>query len=75
MFAYAVQPHIELVGNTQCYLEGIERIEEYTEEKITLKLGKLCVTFYGDGLYIQAFTKEGASVEGTIVSMEFVSDD
>ena len=33
------------------------------------------VTFYGDALYINSFSHEGAVVQGTVLSMEFSSSD
>lgn len=64
-------PRIELTGNSRCVIEGIKSICKYNEEEIKIDLGKYCVTFFGDGLYIDAFTYEGAVIEGTIISMEF----
>ncbi len=72
---YVSAPRIELVGNTQCYIEGIKAIEEYSDGKIRINLGKLFVSFFGDGLYINSFSEEGAALEGTIITMEFVSND
>ncbi len=68
---YACSPRIELIGNEECFVEGLKRIEEYSEGKIKIGLGRLSVTFLGDGLFINSFSEEGATVEGTIMKMEF----
>lgn len=67
----AVTPRLEVIGNTNCIIEGLKSIVEYTKGKIKIDLGKYCVTFYGDGLYINSFTRGGATVEGIIISLEF----
>ena len=67
----ASAPRLELTGNTQCIVEGIQAICLYNEDVIKIDLGRYCVSFFGDGLYINSFTYEGAVIEGVIVSMEF----
>ena len=73
--ACATQPHIEIIGNSEFVVDGLKSIIEYTKDKIRIDLGKYSVAFYGDGLYIGAFTHEGAVVQGTVVTMEFCSND
>ena len=68
---YVLSPRLELTGNTRCEIEGIKGIPVYNGNIIKIDFGKYCVSFFGDGLYIRAFSSEGATVEGTIVSMEF----
>lgn len=71
MVDYAVKPRIELVGSSECVIEGIKSICEYNHDKIRINLGKYCVTFFGDELWIDSFSPKGAIVQGTIISMEF----
>lgn len=71
IIAYTAAPHLELIGNSECVVEGLQGIVEYTKDKIKIDLGKYCVCFVGDGLYINSFTHEGATVEGTIISVAF----
>lgn len=68
---YAVSPRIELIGHSQCVIEGLQGIAEYNCDKIKVNLGKYNATFFGDNLFINAFSYEGAIIEGTIVSLEF----
>ncbi len=75
IIAYTFQPHIEIIGNSEFVVDGLKSILEYTKDKIRIDLGKYSVAFYGDGLYINSFTHEGAVVQGTVVTMEFCSND
>ena len=68
---YVTHPHLELIGNSECVIDGLKGITEYTKDKIKINLGKYSVTFFGDGLYINSFSREGATVEGTIISLEY----
>jgi hypothetical protein len=45
--------------------------EELKNTKITVSLGSQLITFWGDDLKINSFTREGAIVQGNITSMEF----
>ncbi len=71
---YIKKPHIELIGNTECIIEGMKSIIEYTKGRIKVDTGKMNVTISGDGLYINSFTPDGATVEGEIVALEFESN-
>ena len=74
LIAYTTEPHIELSGNSECVVDGLKGITEYSKEKIKINLGKYSVSFFGDELYINSFSHEGATVEGTIISLEFESN-
>ena len=58
---YFGKPRIEMAGS------------EYSNTKITVSLGSQEITFWGDDLKINSFTREGAVVQGNITSMEFSS--
>ena len=75
IISYTNKPHLELVGNSECVVDGLKGIAVYTAEKIKIDLGKYFVTFLGDNLFINSFSHEGAVVEGTIISLEFESND
>lgn len=64
------KPRIEMAGQ-ECLVDGLQSILEYTDTKIIVSLGTKIITFFGDGLHINSFTREGAIVEGNIISMEF----
>lgn len=63
--------HVEITGNSECLVDGLNGILEYTSEKIKINLGSQIVTFRGSNLVINSFTRDGATVEGVIMSMEF----
>lgn len=69
---YFGKPRIEMSGS-ECLVDGLEKIIEYSNTKITVSLGSQEITFWGDGLKINSFTREGAIVQGNITSMEFSS--
>lgn len=74
LISYAAAPRIELTGNSQCVVEGLKGIEAYSADKIKVNLGEYYVSFFGDSLFINAFSYDGAIIEGTIVSLEFESN-
>ena len=67
-------PRVELTGNCHCIIDGLKSIEIYSSDKIKVNLGKYFLTFFGDNLFINAFSPQGAVVEGLIISMEFESN-
>lgn len=69
---YFGKPRIEMAGS-ECLVDGLEKIIEYSNTKITVSLGSQEITFWGDDLKINSFTREGAVVQGNITSMEFSS--
>lgn len=64
------KPRIEMSGS-ECLVDGLQSIVEYSDTKIIVSLGSQMITFFGDDLHINSFTREGAIVEGNIISMEF----
>ena len=62
---YFGKPRIEMAGS-ECLVDGLEKI-------ITVSLGSQEITFWGDDLKVNSFTREGAVVQGNITSMEFSS--
>lgn len=67
---YFGEPRIEMT-NSECLVDGLGGIIEYSPTKIQVSIGSQLVTFYGDNLKINSFTREGAIVAGNILSMEF----
>lgn len=67
---YFGKPRIEVTGG-ECLVDGLDSIIEYSSQKIKVSLGSQEITFFGDNLRINSFTKEGAIVQGNIESMEF----
>lgn len=72
---YTGEPHLEIIGNFECVVDGLKSIVEYSSDKIKLNIGKRAVTFFGEDLHINSFTPQGAVVQGFIMSMEFSDAD
>jgi sporulation protein YqfC len=66
------KPRLEIAGS-ECLVDGLDSVIEYSDEKIKVRLGSQFITFFGSSLKINSFTREGAVVEGNITSMEFSS--
>jgi sporulation protein YqfC len=67
---YFGKPRLEMTGR-ECLVDGLEGIIEYSSTKITVSLGSQLITFIGNDLKINSYTREGAIVEGNIMAMEF----
>lgn len=72
---YTGEPHLEMIGNFECVVDGLKSIIEYSAEKIKLNIGKRTVTFNGEDLHINSFTPQGAVVQGIILSVDFSDAD
>lgn len=72
---YTGEPHLEMIGNFECVVDGLKSIIEYSSEKIKLNIGKRAVTFNGEDLHINSFTPQGAVVQGVILSVDFSDAD
>lgn len=75
IMSYVTEPRLEIIGTNQCVVDGLEGIVEYSGDKIKINLGKYSVSFFGDELFINSFSRQGAIVEGTIISVELESND
>ncbi len=62
---------IDLIGNEEAIIDGCKGIIEYSEDKITLNLGKICASFCGDGLSMNAFDCEQTVIRGNFLSIQF----
>lgn len=72
---YTGEPHLEMIGNFECVVDGLKSIIEYSSDKIKLNIGKRAVTFNGEDLHINSFTPQGAVVQGVILSVDFSDVD
>lgn len=66
------KPRLEMSGS-ECIVDGLKSVVEYSPTKISISLGSQIIVFYGFDLKINSFTRDGAIVEGSITSMEFLS--
>lgn len=65
--------HIEMVDNTEVMIEGMRRVLEYEDDRIKLDIGKKAVVFSGEGLCIRSYENGNATIDGTILRIEFES--
>ena len=61
----------EIRGNVFCLLEGIERIVEYTEERIETSTKKGSVTVSGEQLKLIYYSEDRIGIRGEIRSITF----
>lgn len=66
------KPRLEMTGS-ECTIDGLKSVIEYSSTKISVSLGSQIIVFNGFDLKINSFTKDGAIVEGNITCMEFLS--
>lgn len=72
---YATEPHLELVGTNELAINGLKGIGEYTSERIRIDLGRYTVVINGCDLFINSFNRDGAIINGIIISLELVGND
>lgn len=64
---------IELSGNREAVIDGCRGILQYDDDLIKLSAGKLTVCFRGNMLCVRSLTPDQATIEGEIVSIEFLT--
>ena len=64
-------PHIELVGNTQFYMERHRGIISYSEECIDINSDRMIVRVRGSGLGLVSMSGEALRIRGTITQVEW----
>lgn len=64
-------PEIILSGNSSVAVDGVEEITQYSPEKVTVRLKKICLTIEGDSLIIGSLGCERITVSGSILSISF----
>lgn len=64
---------IEIKGNREVVLEGCGGVQEYSEETVRVKAGKMSIRFSGRNLKIQCLTADSLVLEGYLTGMEFIT--
>lgn len=75
LVTYSTEPHIELIGSSELIINGLKGIGEYTSERIKIDLGRYIITICGADLYINSFNRDGAIINGLIISLELQGND
>lgn len=65
--------HIEMRGNRELILEGCQKIEEYDENIVKIKVPKMCVSVFGRSLELRCLSPDSLVVSGVIGSVEFLT--
>lgn len=60
------QTKITILGKSIIMIEGLDRIKEYTDERIKLSRGKSSVLVEGENLKIRTLSKNDIIIEGKI---------
>lgn len=68
----AGQAMISMTGNHCVRVSNYRTMEEYSEEKIKLSLGKISLMITGTHLLIEYFRKEEIKIVGNITNVSFV---
>ncbi len=63
--------HIEMFSNKEINIEGCEKILEYTDDHIKLKLSKGMLLLFGEEFDIETFEGSIIVIKGNISSIEF----
>lgn len=66
------KPRLEMTGS-ECLVDGLKSVIEYSDTKISVSLGSQIIVFNGFDLKINSFTRDGAIIEGDITYLEFLS--
>ena len=69
VIGYTASAHLHLVGSSQCVVDGLKQVIEYTNERIRIDVGSFCVNIIGSGLCINEFSPQGAIIDGDILSL------
>ena len=65
-------PKITLTGSGEVAVEGHSGLVEYTEERITVNLGRYLLTVKGSGLRLDAMDREVLLISGVVFSVEYI---
>lgn len=62
---------IEFFGNKTFNLEGCQKVEEYSEDYLKIKLSKGYIFLYGKSLNITNFENQSITIKGEFSTLEF----
>ncbi len=63
--------HIEMRSNRELMLEGCQKIEEYDENIVKIKVPKMWISVFGRNLELRCLTPDSLIVSGVVSSVEF----
>ena len=65
--------HIEMKSNRELVLEGCQKIEEYDENIVKIKVPKMWISVFGRDLELRCLNSDSLIVSGIICSVEFLT--
>ena len=65
-------PELEIRGGV-ILTEGCRKILDFEPQKLCLDLGRIVVTFYGQGLHIESLNGKRAVVGGAVARIDFTA--
>lgn len=65
--------HIEMRSNRELVLEGCQKIEEYDENIVKIKVPKMWISVFGRDLELRCLNSDSLIVSGFISCVEFLS--
>ena len=66
-------PRVSVTGNTRAMIENHQGIQQYCEEEVRIKCGRLIVKIIGVDLEIEELELDELVVAGQIVSIEYLT--
>lgn len=70
-FEYVRNYRIEILSNNEMFVEGCEKILDYNNDYIKLKLDKISLIVFGIDLKVISFEDNQIKIDGNIISLEF----
>ena len=70
-FEYVRSYRIEILSNNETFIEGCEKILDYNNDYIKLKLDKISLIIFGLNLKVILFEDKQIKIDGKIISLEF----
>ena len=65
-------PHMELLGDSQFFLDGHDGLLSYGTEQIDISAGGLVIRICGAELSLRAMTQQEVRITGRIDSVQFI---
>lgn len=66
---------IELRGNREALIDGVNTILEYSDEKIVILIKKLKIAITGKKLKLVTMNEDRISIEGIIDTVEYINNE
>lgn len=65
------EPQLQIIGNTELYIEGCKAILEYDDIMVKLVVGKKELLIIGKNLWVSGYTESSITVKGVFQAFEW----